>query len=192
MSRRTNRLQVESLEERSVPSTTAGLASPIVEPIAIVGPMIPVAIHQIHDLAGQGQGTFTSSPLMVDAGETFHLTGSGHFGKLGEASVTGTLHGVGMIASGRAEGTLTFTNEKGSVTIALEGPIQTGFAQMPTWYSYHVISATGSYKNLRDHGTVRIDFHAIPIAVDPPVAGHTATPALVPIFEILGHFHIAI
>ncbi len=187
---RSARLSVETLEDRSVPSATALLGPPAIDPIPIaivrpaeppitvvgpvsggpvaipivVGPVVPIfVLHHDNPLEGRGHGTFTASPLMVDAGAYFHLHGHGHFGKLGEATVTGFLQGVGMIANGHASGTLTFTNSHGSVTIELKGKLQSAFAEIPTWFAYHVVSGTGSYSHMKDHGMVRIDHHWSPV-----------------------------
>ena len=177
-------LQVETLEDRSVPSGNP------VDPVAILGgPLPPVVVgtHHVHALAGLGHGTFTSGSLVVDAGESYKLSGNGHFAQLGDVAISGSLNGVGFIQKGKAEGSLTFTNGHGSVTIELEGPLQSGFSSIPNWFSYHVASATGAYKDVKDHGTIRIDYHFYPI-VDPPVPGSDPFPVM----RVAGSFRIAI
>ena len=44
---------------------------------------------------------------------------AGDLARLGHVTVTGTVAGLGFIASGHASGTLTFTNARGSVTVTL-------------------------------------------------------------------------
>ena len=161
MTRRSIKLQVEELEERAAPSSAvAGSADFMASTVVVSHP--PIA-HQTHAVAGHGTGTYVSHSLMVDAGASYQLTGHGNFGQLGNASVKGSIQGMGMIANGRAGGTLTFTNAHGSVTIELQGALQQGFSPIPIWFSFHVVQATGSYKQLQDHGTLRIDYHPDPI-----------------------------
>lgn len=177
-------LQVETLEDRSVPS-----ANPLDSGVVMGWPVQQVAagMQQSHPLAGLGHGTFSSQSLVADTGESYQLSGGGHFGKLGDARVSGSLHGIGFVQQGKAEGSLTFTNGHGSVTIALEGPVQPGFSSMPNWFNYHVTSATGTYKDLKDHGTIRIDYHFYPIMN--PLAH---APVTMPATFAAGTFRIAI
>jgi hypothetical protein len=100
-----------------------------------------------------------------------------------------------MIAEGRATGTLTFTNADGSVTISLVGlDEQPGFAPIPKWWRYHVVSATGDYTGLKDQGTLRIDFHQqffYPLAAVDPIGPIMPDP-LPPLYLNAGTFRIAI
>jgi hypothetical protein len=159
MTRRAIRLGVEVLEERWVPSGT--LAAPVVA--------APAAVQAAHPFAGVGTGTYSGMFDMPDAGLNYHFSGSGHFGVFGNATVTGAIRGVGMLANGYAHGTLTFTNGSGSVTVEVNGlTAQPGFSSLPTWFTYHVVSATGSYKGSSDHGTLRLDYQ--PVAVPMHIA----------------------
>lgn len=166
---RSTKLSLEALDDRVVPSATplpgtggAGSAQ---------------TYHSSHPLAGTGDGTYAGRSLIVDAGAAYHLTGHGTFGALGAVRIDGTIQGVGMIQSGHARGTLTFTTAHGSVTVQLDGPVQGAFAPIPTWFNYHIVHATGHYAALKDQGTLRIDLQPAP-------GGAHGTPP--------GHFRIAI
>jgi hypothetical protein len=150
------KLNLESLEERSVPSATA-IAAPVdIAPTAHFSTLPPTYSHP---LAGYGAGNYSATTSAVDTGTTYHLSGSGHFRQIGNATVSGSIQSVGMIASGKAHGTLTFSNARGSVTVELTGPVQSGFSTPPTWFTYRVVSATGAYHSLKDHGTIRMALH---------------------------------
>jgi hypothetical protein len=168
MSRRI-KLQLETLEEREVPSGTAVVPTEGLATTAIIGPLPPV-YHSTHALAGIGHGTFLVNVLVVDSGLTFQIAGQGHFAKLGDVSIAGSIEGTGMIASGQAHGTLTFSNSHGSVTVEVTGPVQPAFGAMPTWFHYKVTSATGGFKSVKDSGTLRIDLH-FKLMMDPPKTG---------------------
>lgn len=114
-----------------------------------------------HALAGSGHGTFTHpiTPGDITIAEltTYQFHGTANLAKMGKVTVTGTIHSVGFVVSGKATGTLTFTNSKGSVTIQLTGPQQGGFSPLPGTFSYKVVSHTGTaYKSLTDHGTLTL------------------------------------
>ncbi len=135
-------LELEELGQRTLPSVT---------PFSMV---IPHSIHsqaapQAHPLAGQGQGTYTGNSLIVDAGVSDTLQGQANLARLGQVTVQGAVHGLGFIASGHATGTLTFTNDNGSVTLELKGPLQKGFSPLPTNWHYVVTEATGAYQDLQ-------------------------------------------
>jgi hypothetical protein len=183
MSRRSVRLDVEVLEERAVPSGT-GAAGSMVPSDVVHSSYIP---HQTHAMVGRGTGTYIFDSIVVDSGFTYQFSGNGHFGQLGDAAISGSIQSVGMIQQGRAHGTLTFTNAHGSVTLTVDGPIQPGFGPMPIWFTYRVTQASGSFKNLQDHGTLRIDYHQYPFVMD--ANGHPA-----PTYpgETMGGFRLAI
>jgi hypothetical protein len=174
MTRRAIRLGVEVLEERSVPSGMT--AAPVVA--------LPAAVQAAHPLAGVGTGTYSGIFDMPDTGLNYHFSGAGHFGVFGNATVTGAIRGVGMLATGYAHGTLTFTNGSGSMTVEVNGlRAQPGFAFPPNWFTYHVVAATGSYQGLADHGTLRIDYQpaAVPMHI---AAGQSSFQAAAGTFRI--------
>jgi hypothetical protein len=158
------RLELESLEERAVPSAST-MINPVVATVAAQIVPMPPTYQSSHALAGHGNGTYSINTPVTDAGPTCQITGNGNFGRLGAATVSGSIQGVGMIANGRAHGTLTFTSAQGSLTVELTGPVQSAFAAMPTWFRYHVTSATGSYRSLNDSGTLRIDCNPAQVSI---------------------------
>ncbi len=178
MKQRSKRLQVELLEDRTVPSG-ASLAVPVVEPM-IPAPMAPLgSVHHVDQLDGHGAGTFVSAPLMVDAGAHFQLNGQGSFNAMGTVDFNGFLQGVGNILQGHATGTLTFANVQGTVTLALQGSTQAMFSSIPESFKYEVDSATGQYGFLvHDHGTLTINYKFNPV-ID-PLPGHPTGPPAFP------------
>src|ERR1700686_5232327 len=89
------RIEAKALLSGMIPgSTGAGLtASPIVEKV------VP--------LDGTFHGSFHWHFGVPDVGETFAPKGSGHLGRVGQVSVTGSIQTTGFIAHGHAGGTLT-------------------------------------------------------------------------------------
>jgi hypothetical protein len=158
------RLQLEHLGERILPSVSLPL-----HPLPSLGPG-PVQIQdQDHALAGRGHGTYASDSRVPDVGITYNLQGVAKLADLGVVTLTGYVHSVGFILKGHASGTLIFTNVQGSVTIALTGPVQSGFAALPRNFAYTVTGGTGAYANVEDSGTLVLILR--PTAPGPRVLG---------------------
>jgi hypothetical protein len=160
-------LTLEVLGERTLPNATAVTINPVLDHIVHAAPM-----HH-HALTGKGHGSFTGSGLIVDAPPTYKLQGTADLAAFGRVSVQGWVTGVGFISNGRATGTLTFTNAKGSVTVDLLGPVQPGFSQLPHYLHYRIASGTGAYSKLSEEGTLRLDLHFDPL---PMVNNHLVFP----------------
>jgi hypothetical protein len=176
MSVRVTILQVEELGQRILPSVSPLGPGSFGHAIAITDPLPPVHTHH-HALAGSGSGTYTVSPLLVDSspqpaspghaqpqfriivgdvGDRYDFTGVADLARLGNVTVSGSIHNPGFVATGHATGSLTFTNANGSVTISLTGPSQPGFSRLPTSFQYRVTGGTGEYQNVHDHGTLSL------------------------------------
>ncbi len=140
--------RVEALEGRDVPSSM-GMSPPA--PVAVMASQT----QDQHRLAGTGHGDATRG-LVIDAGARFQLQGTAHLSRQGDFMVSGWVQGVGFIRSGHAQGSLTFTNHKGSITVSLTGPPQDGFAPLPDRFVYQVTSATGAYAGLQDRGGLKL------------------------------------
>ncbi len=149
-------LNLEQLGARVLPSITP--VTPPPEPLIplIGGTLIPAARDSSAQppLDGKGHGNYSASKVMSDAGTDYHLHGSANLTPLGQVSVRGSVHSVGFIAEGHAEGRLTFRNSHGSVTIAVEGPLQKAFSPLPHRFRYHIVSASGDYSGMTGHGTL--------------------------------------
>ena len=52
----------------------------------------------------------------------------------------------GFIIKGRAGGTLTLADDRGTITLSLTGPVQKGFAPLPGHFSFTVTSAPGAFE----------------------------------------------
>lgn len=151
MAPRHSRLQVEELSARTLPSVSS------------LAPTALTTFHPGHHqtLDGEGFGIYTTDLIQSGAGKAYHLQGFANLDGLGRVAVSGDVHAVGFIQNGHAGGELTFTNQRGSVTIELEGPAQPGFSPLPKSFTYHVASTTGAFRNLSDHGTLQLNVSAV-------------------------------
>jgi len=163
--------QLEELGARVLPSAVA--LAPHPEPAAAmipseplvppIKPPTPLPVVHKHPLAGMGSGVFLSFPIPTDTAPVRYLRGTAHLAALGQVLVGGEVTGVGFTAEGRASGTLTFIGKGGTVTIELQGPVQSGFSPLPHYFHYQTVKGTGAYAHLSDSGTLRLDFHPLPL-----------------------------
>jgi hypothetical protein len=65
-------------------------------------------------------------------------------------------HSMGFVAQGHATGALTFANGRGTVTVALVGPAQHGFARLPQACHFRVAAGTGAYQHLTGESDLRL------------------------------------
>jgi hypothetical protein len=158
MTPRRTLLEVEQLGDRILPSATLPLPAP---PLA--APLAAPQKIQHPALAGHGQGQYTQELVPADFGGVFDLHGSANLAGLGQVTVTGRVNSVGFIHYGRAGGTLTFANARGSVTVQLSGPEQLGFSSLPQAFHYRVVGATGAFKGLTGQGTLQLVLHESPL-----------------------------
>jgi hypothetical protein len=155
---------LESLENRQLLSTFS-IARPSQDVVpgvvqaqvrALPAILLPIVMPG-HGLAGTGHGNYAVPRLqLLDVGTTYNLQGVADLAALGHVTVTCSVHSVGFIWHGHATGKLTFTNASGSVTVALEGPVQNDFAPLPGRFHYQVVSATGAYRHMRDQGSLQL------------------------------------
>lgn len=137
-------LRLEQLGERALPSAAVPAAA-------------TAAALQSHMPGGQAHGTYSVLPGNPDIGKAYHVQGSGHVrGGVGDFTFTGTLHALGFIREGRATGTLTLSNAKGTLTLALTGPLQAGFSPLPVTFAYHATGGTGAYAHLPSHSFLNL------------------------------------
>jgi hypothetical protein len=168
---RTLRPQVEHLEERTVLSAMYRLA--LAAPILSAAHTHHPRHHHHHTglaLSGQVSGTWQAVFTNPDVGRTQNLAGGGTVAPLGTMEVRGQLHTPGFVAQGRATATLTLTGSRGSVTLALVGPLQPGFSAPPSSFQYTITGSTGAYANASGSGTVALSEQQNPPLVCPPNA----------------------
>jgi hypothetical protein len=145
-----SRPRVEELELRCTP-TAIGAGIPTLPAL------LAVPGHVTHPPAtGLLTGSYNAPIPIPDAGKTYTLTGTGLVAGLGKVSVTGSLHTLGFTPSGRAGGTLTLSNQHGTLTFALTGPLQPGFLGLSSQFTSAITGGTGRYKNLRGTGTATL------------------------------------
>ena len=131
---------------------TRALLSTIAPPSAMISITASASL-------GVAKGTYTEK-TMPDVGSTMTFTGSRKVAGLGAVKYTGTLHGVGFIASGHATGTETITTKRGSLTLSLTSLTQggSGGGQLPTHYTGTVTHGTGTYASVKGSGSVDFTF----------------------------------
>ncbi|WP_165234492.1 hypothetical protein [Aquisphaera insulae] len=102
------------------------------------------------------------------------LTGSGRMKTLGKVSMTGSLRMGGFLIQGTPDptGTITLTNRRGSVTIALSGDGLTGNSTgSGLRLTATVREGTGAYRNLRWSGAARLELGPNMLAGFAPLRG---------------------
>ncbi len=103
-------------------------------------------------LTGHGQGTFTSTGILIDVGPFYHLTGSADLRTVGQVSLSGTVEATSIDGPRHAGGDVTLRNGRGSVEVELQGPLEKGFAPLPDTFPYRVVTGSGAYAHLQDQG----------------------------------------
>lgn len=76
------------------------------------------------DLSGRTTGTLKPQRSIPDVGRSFAVSAAGTLKPLGHASVSGTTRGVGFVAKGHDQLSLSLKTSRGSVTLAgLSAPV---------------------------------------------------------------------
>jgi hypothetical protein len=173
-------LEVESLDERALPTPGLGVTPPEPGVPALVARHGHRAAHPHGVLRGRIQGTWVNRPTLPDTGSIQLLTGSGTVAPLGSATAQGNLHTPGFVLRGRTEGMLTLSGPRGSITVRLVGPEQRGFSPPPSTFHYRIIGGTGRFAGASGSGTARFHEQSGPVCepglpCDPLVHGGTFT-----------------
>jgi hypothetical protein len=103
-------------------------------------------------LHGLLQGTY-SAYTFPDVGTNYELSGQGQVLPLGQTTVTGGVHSLNFIRIGRAGGTLTLSDPRGTLTLQLIGPLAYGESPLPTRYDYTITGGTGAFAHDIGWGT---------------------------------------
>ncbi len=152
--KRNQRLQFEVMESRVVLST--GLAgAPLASTALVIAPPFPLPRHHEVVLNGLLSGSY-SAHTFPDAGTSYALSGQGRVRPLGPTNVTGSLHSLGFILQGHAGGTLTLSDSKGTLTLGLTGPLQSGFSPLPDQFDYEITGGTGAFAHATGRGTASL------------------------------------
>jgi hypothetical protein len=155
MTGRNNSPEIEELESRAVPSSIPFLSSGLSSMLGAHTQGNPAPI-----LSGSISGTYTESSHVADTGAQYTLHATGKLSILGQVSVTGSIHGLGFVQSGHAQGTLILSNAHGTLALHLEGMLQHGFSALPNGFYFNVVKGTGAYAHVMASGT--IEFHQAP------------------------------
>jgi hypothetical protein len=119
---------------------------------AVVGPTAPLTG------AFNVAGTFThviGPGFNPDAGNVYHFEGSGRKRSLGSFTMTGDVHGLGFIASGRERGYVTLTSSQGTIDLRLLGPDQTPGSLAPS-FAFKIVGGTGAYAQAYGKGSISV------------------------------------
>ena len=163
MSKLSTRLVLEELDARTLPSVSTAFPMSVVK--------TAVVTQHTHTLQGSASGHYIGNLLMVDAGVVDKLTGSARLKGHGSFSLTGVLQGVGFIFHGHATGQLVLSSTQGTITLALRGPVESGFQPLPSTFAYKISAATGAYQHLTGTGHVTVKLIPAPTAFNVPPQG---------------------
>jgi hypothetical protein len=144
---------VEGCETRTLLSASALRAMS-----AAVAKASATEVVQLH---GTMQGQYVQNTVIPDVGSVFGLNGSGRVNGFGKANVAGSLHSVGFIANGHAEGTLVLTGRRGTITLSLVGAEpQNGPAGLPKEFTFAINAGTGRFRHVGDHGLATLSLQS--------------------------------
>jgi hypothetical protein len=166
---RSFRPSIEPLEDRQLLSITPLQTTPAPVQDGPAAPThaamltdLPAHLLAPHALHGHGSGSYDSPLIVPDLGRVYTLRGTVALAGLGHFAVSGSLHSTGFMSQGRADGELTFSNGRGSLTLKLVGPVQPGFSPLPGAFHYRVVAATGAYHGLHASGVLHLAVHPAP------------------------------
>jgi hypothetical protein len=148
------RFELEVMEARQVLSASVAVAPWAHRAVDISTPF-PLPPHKELLLNGQLSGNY-SSRTFPDVGTSYTLSGQGQVQPLGRTSMTGSLQSLGFVLHGFADGTLTLSSSKESVTLHLMGPPQHGFAPLPNQFNYVILRGTGAFAQTMGRGTASL------------------------------------
>jgi hypothetical protein len=146
---RQGRPTIEPLEGRMLLSNAA--ASPPHASAIVAGARAHLRLRL--SLDGTIQGNWTKQSAIPDTGDTLTLQGSGTAQPLDPVAVGGMLQTPGFITKGHTTGTVTLSDDRGSVTLSVVGTLpQVGFSAPPSSFRYTVTDGTGGYAGVWGSG----------------------------------------
>lgn len=168
------RLQVEELDGRI-------LLSGVTHSPQVLGPSLSsqASAAPVVQLNGSIFGQYTTGQTVPDTGTNYNLFATGKVGTLGKIAVSGSLTTPGYVITGRAGGTVTLSNTKGSITLRLVGPVENGFGALPQHFLFTVDHGTGAYSHFQTSGTIDLKLVPARVPVMMPLADHG--PATMPL-----------
>jgi hypothetical protein len=143
------RPEMECCESRALLS-----GGPVSAPAAAVAQAEPIRVIQLN---GTILGHYIQNVRIPDVGANDELNGSGKLLRIGDADLSGSLHSIGFIARGNAQGTLVLASAKGTITLSLTGADQQdGPKGLPSAFRFTVTNGTGKYRTAHDEGTATL------------------------------------
>jgi hypothetical protein len=184
------RLQLDTFEDRAVPSASGMGACIQVAPVAHEAEHkheqsrpehhhhhhqdcnpAPVA-HAKQALKGWLAGQVTveqTDPRIADIVPTMFLDGTAKLAGLGRVKVEGYVQGVGFMPQGQATGMITLTkigDPKSTITLKLTGPVTPGTAPLPTQWTATVVAKTGSFSHIKGSTTLTLSITPDPVVTN--------------------------
>lgn len=170
MIRSTLNLSLECLGERVLPSVSSTIPTQLLAPLMQAHPArLSGTVLGEYSVKLPITETGSGYQMMTDVGTTYQFTATSRLPRLGNVTVIGTITTKVNTMYGHATGQLTLSSGQGQMTIEVTGPLQQGAARLPGRFTYQVISATGAFAGLKDHGVMSLY-----------MAGNRAQPAAVP------------
>ncbi len=115
-----------------------------------------------HDVAtiplnGTLRGQYETNSPVPDAGTSYLLNGVDPIRGFGLASGLGEITSPGLVASGYAQGDLSLSNARGTLTFHLTAlEPQAGFQNPPGAYSYNITGGTGQFRGVQGVGSATL------------------------------------
>ena len=117
-------------------------------------------------LNGTISGTYSLAPTAALLGGGYVFNGTGDAGDMGAVSAHAFVTTPGMVAIGRATGTMTLTTigasplPGGTVTLELIGPPEAGFGPFPSMLLFVVTGGTGAFAGATGSGTIAVTLNS--------------------------------
>jgi hypothetical protein len=119
-------------------------------------PTHPTPPPRLPTLRGVVNGGYLPNSLGAGKGTRFDVVAIGYLAGMSETIVSGDVKSTGSARSSEATGVLTLTDSRGTVRLALTGPVQGPNAKLPSAFHYTVTSGTGAFTRLHSRGTVTL------------------------------------
>jgi hypothetical protein len=149
---------LETLEERALFSVAVPQAAVVMGPVRPEGAALTIVRPQPLKVPFNVAGTFTHAVGPIgnpDASAPYKFKGTGKIKTLGTFTFSGQLTVPGFIQNGKAFGTFTIANSKGSLILNVVGPPQKP-GVLPSSLTYSIAHGHGAYLHAKGVGKISI------------------------------------